>query len=80
MYKMPLMLDSLEVESASAGGVSPALEDTSFLLKNKSGIIQVRAPNRNAKAYWVNQLQKAIDQYDVAVQLKRAEVNYLSCG
>lgn len=36
--------------------------------------LQLRAPNRNAKILWVNQLQKAIDACDIAIQLKKAEV------
>jgi hypothetical protein len=64
------MLDSLEIDST----VSGSMDDTSFILKTKNMSIQLRAPSRNSKSFWVNQLQKALDQYDVKTQLKKAEV------
>lgn len=67
-----MILKDLEVDSVVVGSASN--EDNSFTLKNKNMQIQLRAPTKNAKSFWVNQLQKAIDQYDVKTQLKKAEV------
>jgi hypothetical protein len=72
LYKTPLMIDSLEVDSL-AGSTTPGQDSTSFMLKNKAMELHLRALNSNAKSFWVNQLQKAIDDYDVKTQLKKAE-------
>lgn len=72
LYKSPLMLESLEVDGLVPGSASN--EDTGFILKTKNMQIHLRATSKNSKSFWVNQLQKAIDQYDVKTQLKRAEV------
>ncbi|KAI6175845.1 BMA-ITSN-1, isoform a [Aphelenchoides bicaudatus] len=72
LYKTPLMVETLEVESQS-GSTTPNPDNTGFVLKNKSMELQVRALSSNAKSYWISQIQKAIDGYDVKTQLKKAE-------
>jgi hypothetical protein len=66
------MIDSLEVDSL-IGSMTPGQENTGFMLKNKTMELHLRAINSNSKSFWVNQLQKAIDDYDVKTQLKNAE-------
>ncbi|KAH7731040.1 variant SH3 domain-containing protein [Aphelenchoides avenae] len=65
LYKYPLMLDSLSV-------VTNPIEENSIALKENDTLWLLRAPNRNSKAMWMGQLQKAIDQYDIAVQMRSA--------
>ncbi|KAI6236441.1 BMA-ITSN-1, isoform a [Aphelenchoides besseyi] len=72
MYKKPFMFDSLQIVNTTFGSSSPA-QDTSFTLKDANNQVQLRAVSRNSKSFWINQLQKAIDQYDVISQLRKAE-------
>ncbi|KAI6200427.1 BMA-ITSN-1, isoform a [Aphelenchoides besseyi] len=72
MYKKPFMFNSLEIVSTIFGSSSPA-QDTSFMLKDANNQVQLRAISRNSKSFWINQLQKAIDQYDVISQLRKVE-------
>lgn len=54
LYKTPMMIDSLEVDS-----LSTPQEETSFVLKNKTMQIQLRAPSKNAKSFWIKELRKS---------------------
>lgn len=67
-----MMIDSLEVDSIG-GSTAPGQDNTTFLLKNKAMELHLKAMSSNSKSFWVNQLQKAIDDYDVKTQLKKAE-------
>lgn len=53
----------------------PNTEENVIALKEADLIWLLRAPNRNSKTLWTTQLQKALDQYDVAVQMRNAQVS-----
>ncbi|KAI1714545.1 pleckstrin homology domain-containing protein [Ditylenchus destructor] len=65
LYKTPLLMKKLMI-TASA-------EDLSFELKTADITVTLKAPNKNAKMMWTKQIEKAIEQYGVALQMKNAE-------
>lgn len=50
-----------------------ASQPTAFQLKNNKITIQLKAKNSNEKTFWINNIQKAVDEYDVQKQLKEAK-------
>lgn len=53
--------------------ITASAEDLSFELKTADITVTLKAPNKNAKMMWTKQIEKAIEQYGVALQMKNAE-------
>ncbi|CAD5221169.1 unnamed protein product [Bursaphelenchus okinawaensis] len=66
IYKSPLILKDLKVDSSSS-------DSTTFELKNQELTVQLKANTNNEKMFWVNQIRKAVDDYDMNAQLNRAK-------
>ena len=67
LYKSPLLLKNVSLISSSAD------DGATFGLKVYENIINLRAINKNAKILWCNQIQKAIEEYNISSQLIKTE-------
>ncbi|CAD5227122.1 unnamed protein product [Bursaphelenchus xylophilus] len=68
LYKTPFVLKNLQVEAS-------LLDSNVFEIRNLELTVQLRAKSSNEKMFWVNQIRKAIDDYDVNSQLTLAKTS-----
>uniref|UniRef100_A0A0R3RTX4 DH domain-containing protein n=1 Tax=Elaeophora elaphi TaxID=1147741 RepID=A0A0R3RTX4_9BILA len=57
LYKMPLLLENAKVVQ------NKEMDDCSFEVHSGEFSVILRAPNRNARLFWVAQIEKAINEY-----------------
>uniref|UniRef100_A0AAF5RTI0 SH3 domain-containing protein n=2 Tax=Wuchereria bancrofti TaxID=6293 RepID=A0AAF5RTI0_WUCBA len=73
LYKTPLLLENAKIIQ------NKEMDDCSFEFRSGEFSVILRAPNRNARLFWIAQIEKAINEYRNQCQItKKSSLSYMS--